>query len=570
MLLADIAAPRPASSKPADLVAMEGILYFSADDGVHGRELWRSDGTTVGTYMLRDIASNGSSDPKGLFVNGGRLYFAANDGVSGEEPWITDGTGVGTVMLKDVLPGAGSSKPKAFTRLDSRIVFSATDNIHGCEPWVSSGSAGSTYMILDIEPGIASGIPSAPSFVPLGAGGIVLFAATTFQNGTEPWQTNGTAVGTSLVMDILPGPASSLRDALPAPLGYALFAASDGVHGTELWRSGGTASTTTMVVDINPGSGDSDPRGLTWGPGNYVYFSADDGAHGRELWRGTSNAAVTKLVVDFVSGPGSGLPEDLTGTSDKPRTLFLNAFDGVSRRVFKVEGSLNPVAISLPVTGPMQAAASAGAGTLIVFAGDDGTHGHEPFVSDGTVAGTYMLADLWPGNGSSSPSDFVRAGKTCFFVSEDLAHGRELFSVPLTTIGGAFADVFGKGCPGTGGRVPRLLAEGGVWGQPTLRSGTCALLLDNALPLAAAALLFSETRIERGLGSGCTLYEGLPHVPIAIAIPLSGFMNIQLGIPNSTVLLGVELFGQALIADPSGAYSGLASFSNGLAILVGK
>ena len=36
-------------------VVMGGILYFLADDGIHDWELWRSDGTLSGTYIVKDI-----------------------------------------------------------------------------------------------------------------------------------------------------------------------------------------------------------------------------------------------------------------------------------------------------------------------------------------------------------------------------------------------------------------------------------------------------------------------------------------------------------------------------------
>ena len=65
--------------------------------------------------------------------------------------------------------------------------------------------------------------------------------------------------------------------------GTLYFAASDGTHGTELWMSDGTAAGTTMVMDINPGPAGSSPRNLTVA-GDILYFAANDGTHGTELW----------------------------------------------------------------------------------------------------------------------------------------------------------------------------------------------------------------------------------------------------------------------------------------------
>ncbi len=82
------------------------MLYFTATDTVNGVELWRTDGTAVGTFMVRDIATgSASSSPTNLLNIGGVLYFTANDGTNGRELWRSDGTVAGTVMVRDIRAG---------------------------------------------------------------------------------------------------------------------------------------------------------------------------------------------------------------------------------------------------------------------------------------------------------------------------------------------------------------------------------------------------------------------------------------------------------------------------------
>ncbi|MCP5094456.1 MAG: hypothetical protein GY943_02760 [Chloroflexi bacterium] len=128
------------------LAVVNGRIFFTAIDATHGRELWISDGTENGTDMVTDINLNGSSIlGKDYYQDyaamNGLYFFAAYDGVHGIELWQSDGTEAGTVMVMDINPGAGSSNPKYFEVIDNTLYFSADDGTHGVEPWVLSHAA---------------------------------------------------------------------------------------------------------------------------------------------------------------------------------------------------------------------------------------------------------------------------------------------------------------------------------------------------------------------------------------------------------------------------------------------
>ena len=89
---------------------MGGTLFFTADDGTHGRELWRSDGSRAGTVLVKDIDPDGNGrEPYSLTGAGGTLFFTADDGTHGQELWKSDGTRAGTVLVKDIIPDDGYS-----------------------------------------------------------------------------------------------------------------------------------------------------------------------------------------------------------------------------------------------------------------------------------------------------------------------------------------------------------------------------------------------------------------------------------------------------------------------------
>src|SRR5262245_61135040 len=123
------------------LVVLDGRVLFQANDGVNGAELWVSDGTAAGTVMLKDIdprpvtGTQGQSNPEKLVQAGGRVFFWANDGVAGRELWKTDGTTSGTVLVKDIVPGAGSSVESFYELIGSgaKVLFFANDPVAGVE-----------------------------------------------------------------------------------------------------------------------------------------------------------------------------------------------------------------------------------------------------------------------------------------------------------------------------------------------------------------------------------------------------------------------------------------------------
>ncbi len=461
------------SSDPRDFFAHSGKVYFSADDGVYGRELWVSDGTAFGTERLTDlnpdmghanpggfapfgpdllfVASSGTSNaalykhnplvPETTLVKdfetanllgkaGGVTFLSANAGTDGLELWTTDGTTLGTIQVEDIKPGPDSSTPSHAAVLGTKLLFTASGP-EGIELWISDGTGPGTDLVADVRTGTVGSIltscddstgddPLCGRFdnrVQLGD--LLLFDAYTPEDGPEVWVTDGTSEGTTRLTDA-PDSTGSHPIYFAASNGLAFFSASDGSGDRELWRSDGTAEGTFVVKNINTGDS-SDPGDLIDGNG-FLFFLADHPDYGEELWRSDGTEEGTFMVKDVRTGTATSYIDDLV--------MF--------------NGSL-------------------------VFAAETAETGREPWISDGTLEGTHLLADIDPTfdarsgmrgtePNSSNPHSFVEFAGALYFRASDQASGGELFMTDGTAEGTGLAVDFCSGSCSSDA-TPKLVFE---------------------------------------------------------------------------------------------------------------
>ena len=277
------------SSHPGPPVRLGPILLFAADDGLSGRELWATNGTSAGTRKVRDINQQdegedyyfvpGESYPEFLVRLGGKVLFVADDGLSGRELWVTDGTEAGTRQLRDLRPGAEGSAPHDLVELGGLVYFFASVQGVGEALWQTDGTAAGTVQVKSLA---LLGYPSWGRELTR-AGSRLFFVADNEVIGPELHVSNGTLAGTRLVRQIRTGVNGSYPQSFKVVDGVLIFAADDGAHGLEPWRSDGTAAGTWRLGDLAPGQAASAPTSFS-DAGSLLFFAADDGAHGRELW----------------------------------------------------------------------------------------------------------------------------------------------------------------------------------------------------------------------------------------------------------------------------------------------
>ena len=120
------------SSYEAGVVNMavyDNALYFAADgnDG-KGLELWKYDGGANATLFADINEGPNGSDPDDFLVADGLLFFEADDGIHGEEMWQFDGSTVS--MVVDAVPGADGSNPRRHEVVDNKVWVETTDDTY--------------------------------------------------------------------------------------------------------------------------------------------------------------------------------------------------------------------------------------------------------------------------------------------------------------------------------------------------------------------------------------------------------------------------------------------------------
>lgn len=447
--------PSAGSSTPRVLTSFNGKVYFQAEaDTLHGVELWVSDGTQGGTMMLKDIwPGPGSSYPYNFTAVGTKLFFAADDSMHGTELWVTDGTSAGTVMVDDIWAGPTSSYPGVFTSFNGKLYLSANDNIHGQELWVSDGTQAGTSLVKDIWSGSGS---SSPFGSALGSGGQqfvyilsefnskLYFRANDSIHGNELWTSDGTTLGTTLVADIWPGPESGSPYCIYTLNGNMIFAArGDSLNGFELWTSDGTGVGTSLLKNIAPNSVSSNSTGADvadysgfTGSNTKAYFSAYQPSTGYEMWVTDGTTIGTTLVADIWPGPGSS-DAGYWGIQSFNGNLYFIANDSVHGSELWTSNGTNSGTTLLKniTTYPYYANLydphmfTIYNNRIIFRAAIDSTNLEQLFGSDGTAAGTHILAPTISPNTNplGTYSTFAIANGSLFVNADFNSIGDELW-----------------------------------------------------------------------------------------------------------------------------------------------
>ena len=415
------------SSEPEVMGSIGARTVFRADDGVHGNEVWATDGTSTGTRILTN-QPDGTDPVSGtdrILMNGYMLFGGASS--AGTELWRTDGTPGGTFLVKDIAPGSASSELRLYDGviLNGVAYFIANDGVHGPEVWRSDGTSAGTWLVSDLSPGsedrtrLLGSTTSDRLFIYINndppllyssdgtAAGTVLVSNSLFANfqGDFVFQNRvcfGTGVANDPISEIYcstgaAGNAVRISDfhsagvvvgsqvyLLNGQLLFSAFLAGGGVASGGVYVSDGTFSAPLRISDQHFDSGV-----MVSGGTRLAFFKLDPTSSGvKDIW-----------VTDGTAG---GTRSMLTGSN----VVRANIIDGLLEAV----------------------------NDSVIFDVDDPVKGPVVWKSDGTVAGTRFLFDVDPtsNNPDRPPAQFVRNGNRIYFSAMSAGVGNELWSFNIT------------------------------------------------------------------------------------------------------------------------------------------
>jgi ELWxxDGT repeat protein len=472
-------------------VTTESHAYFWADGGLEGATLWRTNGTTAGTGVVR---GGFQTYGPGATV-GDSIVFAGDDRLTGTELWRSDGDELTTRLVRNLMPGSQGGADQV-SRTGDRVLFTAPNG--QCSRLLASADVNTDQVETVLDGGLF-GIDSSSA----GSRGWLLFGrrqSLIFSDVPAGiYSTDGTQPATQRIHEaefwiiwnqrrnsyfaveegLYAVDRNGMNTSFISPADVAdVVEYTDGIlftttNGRILWSSEGTLETTRRVITL----ADRDfVAGSLFAVGKEAYFAtADDADRTRStIWRTDGSEAGTVQLHSFSH---SGSPADLPRNFVSLRgAMFFIAGDTASgREIWRIRG--DNIVLACDVNpGAADGASSLVAGDeRLFFVGDDGIHGDEPWSSDGTTTGTGLLRDIFPGSDSGMPESDAQLSafdRVLVFAADDGQSGFELWRSDGTQSGTLQVQDIAPGTQGSrpfgftaaGGRI-YFAADDGLHGR---------------------------------------------------------------------------------------------------------
>lgn len=483
-------APRELGSHPSQFVKLGDRLFFTAQTPNEGRELWRWDARLGAQRVLDLLPGPESSDVRSLARVGESLYFVTQTDPGSSVPrlWRSDGSAAGTHPVTGLV-SSGDLSYAHLADVPGRLLL-VRHGGPGVELWSSDGTPQGTHRLW-----MAYGPRDLPERIVESRGTLFFVAVAPCPEPDRPelcrsrpelWRADST------------GPRMLWRGAEGSSIAHLtpwkdsiFFVADGGATGRPaLWKTDGTAQGTTRVVDLEPGAR---PQRLTPAEGRLFFLArrsssfgvwATDGTAGGTVWlhdvlvesqgrtwielAETASVGATLYFVSPGSSPGADELWRTDGTLEGTRPVHTRVsnprqFLAYRERLYFITDSADFSSVSwmrtdgtLEGTGQVkefrparrETHTAAGAFTVvdgeIYFQADDG-QGVELWTSHGTASDTRLVQNLVPPVGSSEPRQTTAAGGALYFTADDGIRGRELWRTDGSAAGTRLVQEFTPG-----------------------------------------------------------------------------------------------------------------------------
>jgi ELWxxDGT repeat protein len=420
---------------------LNGIAYFTANDGTHGSELWRSDGTGAGSYLVKDLEpGTGSPSITNITAANGKLFFTATTSANSTQAWVSDGTDAGTHILKDLsnyIPYNGA--PGMYTAVGNKVFFFLGD----MQLWVTDGTEAGTK-------GVSVSYDNTQMKQPVAVGNKLFFTTYSWNYGRQLWKSDGTDAGTAMVKQIgyyyYNGPQQ-----LTAYKGKLYFSADDGYNGRKLWISDGTDAGTYQLNNNNAylldysdqlNSGQPIPQMAMYN--NAIYFMAYDywNNGGTELYKYSLDNSDGVVLVKDISGSYTGTnldPYEITGYKNGIAFKVFNNDGSASLWTTKGTDADTKLLKTFATYNNQNFSNLYNTGANLSFEAYTPSEGYELWKSNGTIGGTLLVDDIIRGSNSSYPYFTTSIGVNKILFSAKDSSGVELWSSDGTAVGTVLA-----------------------------------------------------------------------------------------------------------------------------------
>lgn len=414
-------------SSPQSITEINGTAFFTANDGIHGRELWKTNAVTGSATLVKDItAGMQDSDISSMTNVNGTLYFVLRQ----EEIWKSDGTAAGTVPVKDVI------NPMQFieglTSFHGLLFFAVISTGSEFQLWKTDGTLAGTSLVKTFT--------NTPYFRPAVMNGLLYFAAWNGTSNLVLWKTDGTASGTTIVKD-----TGNFGD-IYRTFGNGLVSANNNLYfiagdlygiNSYLFKSDGTEAGTTMIKSFYPD--DFTVFSGLYPAGNLVYISIASYANDAEfLWRTDGTSAGTIRLGKFQHQPNIDIGFHRQ-TAIGNQFYFVPYHEQAGDQLWISDGTQAGTHMVKKIgaeRSKFSIGYAAAIGNKLYFTPHDPATGTELWQSDGTDAGTRLVSDFTSG-GSTAFLELGKLAGTLLISADNGTVGTELYKYQPASEGSA-------------------------------------------------------------------------------------------------------------------------------------